>query len=125
MMAEAARPTEQSASSRKAIMNLWAESPHHEFVGFGQAGMAHVLPSAPSGSGQRPVPQAAVLRHLLNEADSGGRPWQHEWVRPAEAVALVALLESVGHPAHTLCSSTAKCKSAAACRSSQMPNAHT
>ena len=83
-----------------------------------------MLPSAPNGSGQRPVPQAAVLRRLLNEADSGGRPWQHEWVRPAEAAALVALLESVGHPAPTLCSFTAKFASAAACTSSQMPDAH-
>ena len=39
-----------------------------------------------------------MLRHLLNEADSEGRPWQHEWVRPPEAAALVALLESVGRP---------------------------
>ena len=79
---------------------------HDEFVGFGHAGTAHGQPSAPNASGQSLVQHAAVLRRLLNEADSDGRPWQHEWVRPPEAAALVALLQSVGHPSIDLSSFT-------------------
>ncbi len=41
-----------------------------------------------------PPPSAPDLQRLLAAAGAGGAPWAHEWLIPAEAAALVSLLDS-------------------------------
>lgn len=41
-----------------------------------------------------PPPSAPGLQRLLAAAGAGGAPWAHEWLIPAEAAALVSLLDS-------------------------------